>query len=157
MAEKTEEKEFDVSGLDIGKLEVDAPVGEDEQKEEETQNESAAGADDTSDEENKVSYSRFKNVHSRWRESERKAQELEERLQELESTRAERIEREAPSYEGKKWTTWVKLYGDTPQSREAYQDFMSEFAPPDESYIQQVAAQAYLNEARNEERRVAQN
>ncbi len=71
--------------------------------------------------------------------------------------RAERIERDTPSYEGKKWTTWIKLYGDTPQSREAYQDFMSEFAPPDESYIRQIASQAYQETERSEARRVETN
>lgn len=153
MDKKIEEQ--DVAGLDIGSLPV---TSDEEEKEiEEDGGKSAEGADETSEEENKVSYSRFKNIHERYRTEERRAQELEARVEELESNKAERIERETPSYEGKKWTTWVKLYGDTPQSRDAYQDFMSEFAPPDESYIREVASRAYRETERSDRVRIENN
>ncbi len=157
-----EEQAQDLSSLDIGKLAVGAPSDEaaentEEKEEIREEGKPAEGAGDTSDEENKVSYSRFKNVHSRYREAERKAQELEARLEELESRKAERIEREVPKFEGRKWETWTKLYGDSEQSRTAYRDYMAEFAPPDESYIREVASRAYQEEARAESRRIETN
>ncbi len=160
-----EVKKEEVAGLDIGSLPVNQePSVEEPDKEKEGVEESDNGerAPETSEEENKVSYSRFKNIHTRYRESEKRAQELEARLAELESSRGERIEREAPSFEGEKYQAWKKLFvgenaQDTPQLREAYQIYMSQFAPPDESYIQKIAAQAYEQSVRNEERRVASN
>lgn len=146
--------EEDVSSLDIGNLPVESSV-EEGNNNEQAENEAVEGTAETSEEENKVSYSRFKNVHNRYKESERRAQELEMRLEELES--ASRFNQRDVSYEGKKWDTWVKLYGDSEASKEAYKDWMSEFAAPDETYIRQVAADAYTQQARAEERRISSN
>ncbi len=156
-----EQEKKDVAQIDINNLPVnqDASVEEPVQGEEGVRENGNGNEEtpETSEEENKVSYSRFKNVHTRYREAEKRAAELEARLQELESSRADRIEREAPSFEGRKWESWKKLYGDSPEARDAFKTWMEDFAPPDESYIQQVAAEAYEQQVRNEERRIASN
>lgn len=155
-----EKQKEEIAVMDIGSLPVNQEPSEEEpDKETEAQTQDqGTGTPEPSEEETKVSYSRFKNIHTRYRDAEKRAAELEAQLAELESQRAvPSFEREAPKTEGRKWETWKKFYGDSDQSKELFRDWMNEFAPPDETYIQQIAVQAYEAQARNEERRVAGN
>lgn len=68
-------------------------------------------------EENKVPYSRFKKFHDRATEAEAEAERWRQRAEELEQSRVSRhVEEDSdmPSY-------WVKLYGDSEASQEAWQ------------------------------------
>ncbi len=69
-------------------------------------------------EENKVPYSRFKNIHNRALEAEAEAERWRQRAEEIEQTRTARHEvpeySDMPSY-------WVELYGDSEASQKAWQ------------------------------------
>lgn len=71
----------------------------------------------TSVEENKVSYSRFKTIHTRALEAEREAEKWRARAEEIEQSRftrrEEEVEGEMPSY-------WKELYGDSESSEKAW-------------------------------------
>jgi hypothetical protein len=73
-------------------------------------------SEETSVEENKVSYSRFKNVNAARREAEAEAERWRQKAEELESSRSREVDErsdEMPSY-------WTKLYGDSEASKEAW-------------------------------------
>lgn len=117
--------------MDISNIDLNKPVSWTASKKEETLVEEPPSEtaeikpketadDDTADtlvEGNKVRYQRFQNVLQRAKEAEQKAAEAEARAEELrrqyESYRPVQPSSDLPSY-------WIKLYGDSPESAEAY-------------------------------------
>lgn len=111
-------------------------------------------------EEQKVPYSRMKTVLDRARDAEREAEEANERYQELLQKR-ERSSSTTDHYEPEKFTGnlpsyWVKLFGDSESSREAYgleQDRIAKI----EERAEQRALEAIDKRYENENRAIAQN
>ena len=127
------------------KDEVEAPTTDSQPKEEikEEKKELPPSAGEA-DVEQRVPYSRLKTVMERARAAEEEAREARERLQELEKQRRElpsvshETPEDLPSY-------WVKLYGDTDASKEA---FKYELARQDE--IRREAKEEALKAVREE-------
>lgn len=73
-------------------------------------------AEEVPDEKPRVTYSRFQNVHKRALDAEREAAEWKAKAEQLEQAPHKRYEEpsDAPDNE------WVKLFGDTPESKEAW-------------------------------------
>ncbi len=143
-------------GVDLGTLPVnqegsaETPDKENEQVGAETNG--AEGAPATSDEETKVSYSRFSNINQRRKEAERRAWELEREIEELRQRPEVRKDES-----GDIPAEWFELTGgDTPQSRKAYQ-ILRNTLNPSEDKIRQLAEQAYYQAEVTESRRVSEN
>lgn len=73
---------------------------------------------DTSVEENKVSYSRFKTIHQRALDAEREAERWRTKAEEIEQSRTSRRDTEESNTDMP--VSWVKLYGDSEASQEAW-------------------------------------
>lgn len=112
--------------------------------------------------EQEVPYSRFSTVSRRAREAEQRAQEAEAALEELQRERATRPEvtretsREPEQFTGGLPSYWVKLYGDSPQSREAY-GYELVRQEQIEERAERRAVEAYRNEGQAERRALVAN
>lgn len=105
--------------------------------------------------EQRVPYSRFRNVHQQKQEAERRAEEAEKAAEEW-RLQAEALRQTKPAEETKLPDYWVKLYGDSEESKEAWrvqqkmQDELKEEA-------RREALEAVRNERYQEEARVNEN
>ncbi len=136
------------------------PENSDEKTEEpkEEVQEAEEGTADTSVEENKVPYSRFKNVHSNWRESERARAEAEARAEarerELEELRSQRTERRET---GEMPLWWKELYGDGENAQRGWKVYSENQPTLSREEIREEAIRAYQEEQRLESRRFETN
>lgn len=133
------------------------------QSEEQVTTPSSGGEQNPVVEEQRVPYSRFETVRKARHEAEARASEAEQRLQAVLSRREEYQRENAPSvnndsseYKGKDWERWTRLYGDTPQTREAFQiekERVQEFYEKAEKR----ALDAVRSERESESRALSQN
>ena len=131
---------------------VEAPSVEEQKPAEETNIEQGSG-EDTSVEENKVPYSRFRNVSLARREAEKEAAEWRARVEELERERPTR--RESTSTGTPDW--WKKLYGDNDQTKEAYEIWQQNQPQFDPNQVRQEAIKAWREEQEREEQSTQEN
>lgn len=164
--------------LDISKVDLDAPAfGEGSQADtsekdtadvsqtqsvEERDSSTSGDRPDVSEEEDKdeqrVPYSRFEAAQRRAKEAERNEAESRQRYEELVRDRHERELRREDSghYKGDLPSYWVKMYGDTEVSREAYQ-YELERQSSIRTEARRAAVEAAQESRENEFRALAEN
>src|ERR1035437_9493031 len=103
-------------GVGSQKLTETEDTSVEDTKQEEEVEEVEEGAE-SSVEETKVPYSRFKNIHNRAKEAEEEADKWRARAEELEQSRYTKHEVEESSDMP---SSWQKLYGDNDASKEAW-------------------------------------
>lgn len=145
--------------IDKDKIDLNAPAfGEGAQKIEVPTDEAVAEpveepkvevkeTEETSEEESKVPYSRFKKFHDRAAEAEAEAEKWKAKALALE-TKPETVSTDIPSY-------WVKLYGDSPESQEAWK-IQSEQNEVLKREAREQAVEAVRNERFEEAKRTEQ-
>lgn len=133
---------------------MDEEKKEGEVTSDETQATVEEGTPETSVEENKVPYSRFKNIHERYKEAEQEAAYWKAQAEELESRN---VEKEEYHETGELPAWWKRLYGDTSESKEGYAIWKENNPTLSREDIRQEALQAYQEVQRSETRRIAQN
>lgn len=154
--------------MDLDKIDLNAPFTDDENTVAETataedsqpkveDKEPVTPALDADDTETKVPYSRFSTALSRAKEAERAVEEAEERAREAEE-RYERVQRERPvtTQEGELPPYWVKLYGDSDNSKEAFKYELQRQAQVKEEAVRE-AREAVREERTTEARVVREN
>lgn len=99
-------------------------------------------SEESSVEENRVPYSRFKNIHSRALEAERMAAQYEAELQAL---RTQQVYREPVREEASLPSYWVEMYGDSAASKRAW-----EIQQEQNNLIRQQAREEALSAVREE-------
>lgn len=101
----------------------------------------------------RVPYSRFENVSRARREAEEEAEKWRLKAQELEASKPDQPREEVPS-------SWLRLYGDTPQTREAYGIWKAEQDRRDaevEARAERKALEAVQNVQRREQESYREN
>ncbi len=158
-----EKEKVDLSGPAFAPAQISHDsVEEEEHKAEETQENEGQGSEgtpETSVEENKVPYSRFKNIHERYKDTQREYQEYRAQTEaELERLRQGREERQTFEQSSETPDWWKKLYGDSPESKEGYRIFSQNMPRTlTKEEIRQEARQAYIEEQQQESQRVEGN
>ncbi len=115
-AQKLEEQKSTVTPTEVSQTKEEIEEGSEGKKEPVTSSTETDDGDET-----RVPYSRFKSVHQRAIEAERVAQEANDKYEQLLSKSSQKQESEdIGPYKGNLPSYWLKLYGDSDVSREAF-------------------------------------